>query len=162
MTLRLTNLAIAAAIVVIGSSPASAVCFARDVTKPGGWDWDHSVGVRTFPVADEFRRAFIVGTVKVISVRELHEDRDDPEGVSAHSYRVLLVRSFKGPAPAEFTLYNQNSTARFDMDIGGEYLVLVQNAGTRSVVDNCGWSDDLERATDTLLQVERLAEVNAR
>ena len=159
MTSRSGTFAIAATLAVILTSPASAVCLARDKAKPGGWDLSRSVGVRTFPVEDEFGRAFIVGTVKVVSVRELHEDKGDPDGVSAHAYRVRPISIFKGPDLPEFTLYNENSSGRFDMALGKVYLVFVQSAGRHSVISNCGWSDELFLAANTVQQVKQLAGV---
>lgn len=143
---------------IASASPAAAVCFARDDTKPGGWDLDRSVGARTFPVDDEFRRSGFVGVVKVTSVRALNEDRNDPEGISAHVYRVELMRTFKGQTAREFELYSESSSGRFDMTVGSAYLVFVQNAGGNLAVNNCGWSDELTLTGTTLKRVELLAE----
>lgn len=146
--------AIAAAIL---ASPAGAACFVRDASKPGGWDFDRSVAPRTFSIGDEMSRAFVVATVKVASASVLREDNADPEGVTGHSYRVAPLDTLKGPVLSEFTLYSSNSTARFDMDVGKTYLLFVSAASGRSVVDNCGWSDALLAASETLSKVRDIA-----
>ena len=74
-----------------------------------------------------------------------------------HTYRVITRETFKGQALSEFTLYNPNNSARFDMDIGKTYLVFVIALGGRSVIDSCGWSDPLSAATNTLLKVRSLS-----
>lgn len=139
------------------ASPADAVCFMRDFSKPGGWDLTRSSPARTFSVDDEFGRAFIVATVRVVSGRELREDKADPEGLTAHAYRVRPLDTLKGPVLSEFTLHNSNSSARFDMNVGGTYLVFVSTLAGRSVIDNCGWSDATPAATEALSKVRDIA-----
>ncbi len=143
-----------AAAMALLASPASAICFARDASKPGGWDLDRSGPARTFSVDDEFGRAFIVAKVHVIGAAT-HMNADGL--IADHTYRVVPQDTFKGPPLAEFTLFNANNSARFDMEAGKSYLVFASASGGRSVIDSCGWSDPLPAATETLSKVRDIA-----
>lgn len=150
MIWRLTLVALAATVL---NAPVHAACFQRDPAAPGGWNFGVSGPVRTFPIDDEFGRAFLVASVRVSGATP----KLDADGLYAHAYRVEPIQTFKGPTLTEFTVYNPNTTARFDMEAGKTYLLFLQASGGRSVVDNCGWSDDLAFAADTLAKVQSLS-----
>lgn len=98
----------------------------------------------------------MIVTGKVQSVRDLH-DADDPEGIAAMKYRIVPTETLKGPELPEFTLYSGNNSGRALVEVGKTYLLFVLARQGRSVVDNCGWSDKVAKAGDTLAKVRALA-----
>lgn len=82
--------------------------------------------------------------VRVLSATPLHEDADDPDGISAIRYRVARLRLLGGRAPATFDLTSENTSARFPMEVGGRYLLYLQrDRAGRYCVDACGNSRPL-------------------
>lgn len=81
---------------------------------------------------------------RVLSATPLHEDADDPGGISAIRYRAARLRLLGGWAPAAFDLYSENASSRFPMEVGGHYLLyLRRDRAGRYYVDACGNSRPL-------------------
>lgn len=86
---------------------------------------------------------------RVLHAQALHEDADDPDGISAIRYRIKRLRTLNGAPPEAFDLYSDNTSARFPMDVGTEYLLYLQrDRAGRYYVDACGHSRPLQ-ARDT-------------
>lgn len=87
---------------------------------------------------------------------------DDPDGYDWTVYEVKVLAAFKGQPPKSIKLVSPNTTSRFPMDEGKDYLLFVEHspvlefAGKEPLpadfVDNCGNSG---------LAHERSAEIRA-
>jgi hypothetical protein len=146
-----------AATLLCPATRAHAFCMIVDHTYPkAGWISGDS---RQMTVADEYRASKYVFLGKVISQRqiELHDG-----GFDATLYRVAVTQSFQGAPTTPLTIYNSNTTARFDMDVGKSYLLFVLASGKYFVVDNCGWSDEVSEAKPALKELEHRADFSTR
>ena len=71
-------------------------------------------------------------------------------------YRVNVLRVLKGKPPASLTLFSENSTARFRLAPGKDYLLFVTEdafaapIGRRLTIDTCGHSAPQAEAAETL------------
>ena len=73
---------------------------------------------------------------------------DDPAGYEWTVYEVKVLTAFKGQPPKSVKLVSPNTTARFPMDEGKDYLLFIEHssepelAGNETLpadfVDNCG------------------------
>ena len=90
---------------------------------------------RTRPtVRDEYRASDAVVLAKVIRQTAVPASRDYLEGTA---YLVRVDETLKGKPPAQIRLFSENSSGRFPMRVGTQYLLFVDNL-ERSVIDNCG------------------------
>jgi hypothetical protein len=90
---------------------------------------------RTRPtVRDEYRAADAVVLAKVIRQTAVPASRDYLEGTA---YVVRVDQTLKGKPPAEIRLFSENSSGRFPMRVGTQYLLFIDNL-ERSLIDNCG------------------------
>ncbi|MBN9544217.1 MAG: hypothetical protein J0I19_02000 [Alphaproteobacteria bacterium] len=142
----------AVTIFTTAASQAEAICLAPSPTAPGGII---SVAPRSFPVAKEFQDSSHVLTAKVISSKEKIEDGF----VSGILYRVQPLQMFKGNPPAPLSIYSERNSGGFSMDVGRTYLLFVQRQGKKFAIDNCGYSDLLSNARQT---IEELNAIKAR
>jgi hypothetical protein len=129
------------------------LCFVWDPSAPGGYRDDGS-GYRSIPIEAEFKRAFVVVTAKVRSVRNI----PDGDLVAFVKYEVVPTEILKGPELGAFTIVDENDSGRFPMDRGKSYLLFVTASGGVSEVNSCGWSDELSAAGETLRRVRALAQ----
>ena len=87
---------------------------------------------------------------------------------SGAEYGIKVVKTLKGKPGAQFTLFSENSTARFWLEIGAEYLFFVteevfdQPIGRRLTIDTCGKSAPLSKAQSTIKQIQNATNVNHR
>ena len=71
-------------------------------------------------------------------------------------YEIKVLRVIKGRPGPKLALFSENSTARFSLDIGGEYLLFVSEGtfddpiGRRLTIDTCGNSAPLASAKEVL------------
>jgi hypothetical protein len=72
-------------------------------------------------------------------------------------YLVRVQKSYKGHLPDNLTIFSENSTGRFPMQIGHEYLLFLYRDHGRYQVDNCGSSDEMQKAASTITEVEKIA-----
>jgi hypothetical protein len=108
-------------------------------------------------VAAGFRVSRYVVTAVVESSRT-ESSPDDPEGVADTVYTVRVVRVFKGKPGRVLTITDENTSSRFPMAIGKEYLLFVRTFPDGNFVDSCGKSGLLERSKEELAEVEKMAE----
>jgi hypothetical protein len=150
---------IALAIIVAASIavPAHAVCFKHDPTKQYGVDLDTSVETRTFPVVEEYQGATYVVIAKAEGVTTRPQTGpNDRGGPYAHSI-LAVSQTFKGGPPSTLVIDVEFNSGRFAIDVGKTYLLFVQGRGRSIYVDNCGWSDELSKASGTLKKVKALS-----
>jgi hypothetical protein len=161
-------------IVSIGWLPtkASAFCIGWDKSLPN-YDPEY------YSVSHEFQRAKYVLKARVTRETWLGEDglekplepslqngRSKPGGFDSYIgayYGIEISRAFKGKPPVDLILFSENSTARFWLDIGQEYLFFVteddfgQPIGSKLTIDTCGNSAVVEKAEPALKMVESLS-----
>ena len=71
-------------------------------------------------------------------------------------YRVKVLRVFKGKPPAVFTVFSENTTSRFRLEPGKDYLLFVSEGlfdapiGRHLTIDSCGNSAPRADAAETL------------
>ncbi|MFO1255684.1 MAG: hypothetical protein U1E37_08455 [Sphingomonadaceae bacterium] len=130
-----------------------------------GWEID---GLRYYSVPREFNRASYVAVVKVSNETWLDEDGkrkpSEFDGNIGAYYSVSLVWAYKGRPPPQMRLFSENSTARFSMRVGKEYVVFITKeefnrpVGMALTVDTCGNSPvQMSRASRLIARLKRLS-----
>lgn len=141
------------------SVPVAAHCACLDFSGP--------VDVPRHPsIAQEYASTPWVFIGRATASRDV-PDPDDPEFYNWTIYDVQVVKVFKGKPPHHIRLLSENTTARFPMDHGKEYLVFVSHSPTAEMagkeklpgdyVDNCGNSGSVEEAGATIRVVKGLS-----
>jgi hypothetical protein len=72
-------------------------------------------------------------------------------------YRVRAVEAFRGKPDSVLTVFSENSSGRFPMTVGTEYLIFAYSNGGRLLIDDCGSSGPVTQARNALTAVRRLA-----
>lgn len=93
---------------------------------------------------------------------------DDPGFYDWTIYDVEVVEALKGKPPHRIKLESENTSARFPMEKGRQYLIfvshskMVEMAGSEKLpqdyVDNCGNSGAVEEVEATIRMVRELSE----
>jgi len=117
----------------LSAVPASAVC-----------------PVPQIPANAEFFKRDIVFSGTVVS--EGYDDRD----VGGWFYRVRVLKVFRGPVRAEFTIYTENSSGRFPLEKGQAYLLFASGEQGRLEIDNCTNSAPLTQAAKSIEMIENI------
>ncbi len=73
----------------------------------------------------------------------------------ATNYDVAAITSYKGQSPKRLVIYNPNDSSRFDMDVGNAYLLFVYRQRGQYILDDCGWSDEIENSDFALAQLKK-------
>lgn len=102
---------------------------------------------------DEFMSSAAVILGRVSKQSELQEDAADPNGVSAILYRVEVRRRLKGTVPRFIQLRSDNTSARFPMELGEEYLLFLSRDGHTYFVDSCGNSAPAKQAASVIAKI---------
>lgn len=132
--------------------------------------WESDVGptavYRNPSVAAEFKKAAFVITGRVLAERNISTP-DDPEGFEWTIYTVKVLETFKGKPQRTIRLVSENTSARFSMETGKSYLLLVSRsrwvemAGQERLpvdfVDNCGNSALVQDAKPAIMTVRGLS-----
>ena len=143
--------------------------------------WDSSLpnyDPEYYSVAHEFARAKYVVTGRVLKETWLGEDgkpkplqppfqdgRLRPWGFDPYSgalYNIRIIHVFKGKPSNRLQLFSENSTARFWLDVGSEYLFFVTDEefdkpiGSRLTIDTCGNSATMAKAGPTIQAISPL------
>jgi len=125
-----------------------------------------------YSVSNEFRRSKYVVTARVLREKWLgYDGKETPLQPPFHSggarplgldpyagayYDVKVLRVFKGNPKPELRLFSENSTGRFPLDVGYEYLLFISEdsfdppIGAQLDIDNCGNSAPVENAHATI------------
>jgi len=142
-----------------------ASCPGLDPLLPG-YDPDY------YSVSKELARSRYVVVGRVVSETWLGEDgkpkalqppfqggRPRPWGFDPYIgavYDIEVLRVIKGRPGPRVALFSENSTARFWLDVGGEYLFFISEEtfdepiGRRLTIDTCGNSASSEKAKEVL------------
>ena len=134
---------------ITAAQPASAYC--------EGWE---KGGLSYYSVGNEYKRALFVATVRVERETWLGLDGQPKllKGPFQHGasrpwgfddymgayYDIVTVERYKGRPPQKFRLFSENSTARFWLIPGKQFVVFVSRGrfekpiNAALTVDNCG------------------------
>ena len=132
-----------------------------------------------YSISKEYHRAKYVVRAQVIRETWLGEDGQEkaleppfqngatrPWGFDPYVgayYFVKVLQTYKGHPGAELQLFSENSTARFWLDVGSEYILFVTEASfeppiaMKLTTDNCGNSTSMKEGLSALRQVEGLS-----
>jgi len=108
-------------------------------------------------VADEYVATKYVLTAKIVAQKLVGVDK---EGLfKGTNYRVAPLQTYKGHPPGTFSIYSENSSARFPMDVGKSYLLFVYRLNGQFIVDSCGWSDEVGKSDFALARLKNRNEL---
>lgn len=100
----------------------------------------------------EFFKADLVFTGKVLS--EHYVERGDN---AWWYYRIRLWQVLKGPALKEVTVYTEDASSRFPLEIGSDYLLFADRRRERFWIDSCGNSALLSEAAESLDRIKSIS-----
>ena len=152
-------------------SIADAYCLGHDRTLP---NYDPAY----YSVTKEFARAKYVVRAKIIKETWIGDDGkpaalkppflnggSKPLGFDPYLgayYDVDVIETFKGNPPKQLRLFSENTTARFYLDVGREYLLFVFDdifdppIRRALTSDNCGNSTSIAEAQTALQTLRQL------
>jgi hypothetical protein len=109
-----------------------------------------------YSVAAEFARSDAVIVAKAVS-RYVVKDPKDEDEYGGTLYSVVIMESLRGSLHGRITVYSENSSGRFPLEMDQEYLMFLRADGAHLVGDNCGNSGLLVRRQAALVEARRLA-----
>ena len=155
------------ALLMYGLGPA--YCVGSDASVPG-YDRDY------YSVSKELARSRYVVVGRVVSETWLGEDgkpkaleppfqdgRPRPWGFDPYAgavYGIKVLRVIKGRPSRQLTLFSENSTARFWLDVGDDYVFFISEEsfeapiGRRLTIDTCGNSARMANAKEVLRRLD--------
>jgi hypothetical protein len=105
-------------------------------------------------VEQEYRQSSIVFVGRVTAARAIPETKSSYEGTR---YSIRVGEIFRGRPRRTITVFSENSSGRFPMEIGVEYLLFLSlRAGGPPMVDSCGNSGSVSEAAPALDTVKHL------
>ena len=107
-------------------------------------------------VASEYKMSQAVISARVLIAKRVPPTRDD-YFLDGTMYLVTVQKSYKGNPADTITIFSENSSGRFPLQIGHEYLLFLYHDHGRYQVDNCGSSDEMAKASDRITEVEKIA-----
>jgi len=122
---------------------------------------DTSIPNRYPTVEKEYEASKVVVDGLVLSKKTISTP-DDPVGYAATLYKIKLLRIFKGKFNKNIILYSENTSSRFDMDVGQRYIIFAQNSDAGLFVDNCGNSDQIKKSSDVISKIIILSRSDIR
>jgi hypothetical protein len=169
----------AAALALVGyftilSGKAGAYCLGNDKSLPG-YDPEY------YSVSHEFRRSKYVVKARVLREIWLGYDGKEkplqpsfqhgarPSGLDPYAgayYDVKVLQVFKGNPKPELRLFSENSTGRFWLDVGFDYILFVSEEsfdppiGIKLTTDSCGNSAGINDAQATVRSLQGLSKGN--
>lgn len=132
--------------------------------------WQSGIGAQAVArhpsVAEEYQQAEFVVIGRAMHERNIFSEAD-ADDYDWTVYDVEVLQAFKGKPPHTLHLLSENSSARFPMDGGKMYLLFItrmpmeEHEGDETLpadfVDNCGNSNVMDAASETLRTVSRLS-----
>lgn len=91
----------------------------------------------------EFRESKLVMIGKVVSSKDVMSG-EDPDTVGRTVYTVEARRIYKGHARPVISIVSENTSSRFPMDKGVDYLLFVSEYRGEYFVDACGNSGRID------------------
>jgi hypothetical protein len=138
--MRALNAVASSAVIIFGAASAGAYCDSFPAVEP------------------EFKTSAIVFVGKVTSAKEVPSRVGLIRGTF---YSVKVAQTLKGNPSNRVELYSENSSGRFPMRIGVQYLVFADYgifeaiSGKRLAINNCGNSAPLSKALAILRKLTK-------
>lgn len=124
--------------------PSSAVCFYPGSDKSG----------YKVPLKTEVRTAEAIIVGRVLSDHGLHEDADDPDGITASSVQIEVLKKLKGNLPGVIVVRNENTSSRYPMAVGEEHILFLSRTGDETWIDSCGNSEVLANGVQLVSKIQ--------
>ena len=105
-------------------------------------------------VCAEFFKSDVVLVGRVISERIA-----PPQGsyfIDGWWYRLSVGKVFRGGTPETMNVFTENSSGRFPLEVGRQYLLFARKDHDRLVIDNCGNSGLVSEVRDKILEIEEV------
>lgn len=93
------------------------------------------------PLKTEVRTAEAVIVGRLLSAHGLHEDAEDPGGITASSVQIEVLKKLKGNPPGVLVVRNENTSSRYPMAVGEEHILFLSRTGDETWIDSCGNSE---------------------
>ena len=102
---------------------------------------------RHYTLPEEYQRSQFVFTGILEQAVDVSSP-EDPQGIDHTLYTLKLGRAIKGQLPNRVIIRSDNSSSRFIIDAGAEYLLFMDEYRQEGFIDSCGNSGKLtpERA----------------
>jgi hypothetical protein len=107
-------------------------------------------------VTSEYKRAQYVVAVRVLGAKKVPATKDY-DFYDGTMYRVSVEKSYKGGPVESLSIFSENSSGRFPMQVGQQYLLFLYEESGRYQVDNCGNSNRLAKSSKNIDKLKRLA-----
>jgi hypothetical protein len=101
----------------------------------------------------EFFKAYVVFVGTVLSIRTVPDKGNDLGG---WFYRLRVQETFRGPVRGELTVFTENSSVRFPLELKRDYLLFAYKQPHRLEIDSCGNSALLSDAKDSVQRLRNL------
>jgi hypothetical protein len=146
MKSRLWSIAVLMLFTALSPVTATAACLHPDKDLSG----------YRIPLDLEIRTSQVIVIGLVTSQQDLHEDKSDPEGISAYVYTVRVLRQLKGSVPGLIKLRTENDSGGYRMSVGERHLLFFDTSRDYFQADVCGNASDLPRGNAIVKKVEQL------
>jgi hypothetical protein len=117
-------------------------------------------GDSEYPAHPSIKQEYELSKFVIIGIalsKQKISSSDDPLGYIATLYTIKPLRIFKGNPQSKFIIYSENTTARFPMNIGEEYIIFVQKPNDILIVYNCGHSGLVNDSAGVIEKVKALS-----
>ena len=106
-------------------------------------------------VEQEYRQSSLVFVGRVTAASAVPERKSSYEGTR---YTIRVEEIFRGRPRRTINVFSENSSGRFPMDIGVDYLVFLSlRTGEPAVVDSCGNSGPVSETAPAIATVKHLS-----
>jgi hypothetical protein len=97
----------------------------------------------------EFDKSEVVLIVEAKSV-ENELDPDDGYNISGKFFTLEVIENLKGKTPKTIVTYSENSSGRYDFEVGSKHLIFISSLSAPVEIDNCGFSNELSKSLHLL------------
>jgi hypothetical protein len=102
--------------------------------------------------------AVVIG--EVVKETPLLEDTSDPEGLTATTYQVHVLKGLRGHATDSIEIRSENTSSRFPMELSKRYVLFLQRDGQSYFIDNCGNSGLLSKSKKVMKAISNQANLS--
>lgn len=118
-------------------------------------------GYPNVTVADEIKKTNFIAIGKATSRKIVVDPIEDPEGYEAELFQVEIEKVLYGNpsgyvVKGYLTLYNANTSSRFNMDIGESYLMFVSDYLDGFFINSCGNSGTVTESKEIIKTIQKI------
>jgi hypothetical protein len=107
-------------------------------------------------VCAEFFKSDVVFVGTVLALRTVPTKGDFYDG---WWYRLRVRKMFRGPDRETVEVFTENSSVRFPLTVGNEYLLFAKDFGGRLEIAHCGNSGLLSQSLQEIQEIEQIGKV---